>query len=681
MGEFFIYILKSSVCLSLLYMFYRLLLSKDTFYAFNRVAIILILIISTALPAVRFKVEQPSEIHQAFFDLEQILMQFDLETIDAADQAATSLNWIHLVLLFYFAGIVAVVIWKSISIFRLVYLIHKNEKIEIEKGVFLIILDKKIAPFSWGKYAVISRNDYQENGKEILTHEVAHIKKYHSVDLFIADLFTALQWFNPASWLMKQEMQIIHEYEADKAVLDEGIDAKKYQLLLIKKAVGSRLYSIANNFNHSNLKKRITMMSKRKSNPWARLKYAYVLPLIAISITAFARPEISVHLEEISSVKVNDFAAIVESRVEENQTKQQKELNETTVDFSNMKETIDQMTQWTAELYDEINAEENIMLDYLSVEIMNDDPQQEAKSVKIILKNEGDSTKNSVSIVQRERMINVFEKGESPIIIVDGKDLDKDSLNTIDPNTIKSVSVLKDKHATDKYGEKGKYGVVEINLKKEGDALDDEKIKIIQEKINSSKIIIRGIDSLDGELVELDSLSKGRIESIKRVAKDRFDGDSAVVRIRKYATEGKPVYIVNGKQVTDISSLSPEQIESLSVLKDKIAIEKYGENAKNGVIVVSTKKTNSPEELTLTYLENDNRETMPVSGIVKDENAKPIIGAVVMLEGTKLGTVTDMNGNFTIIVPEKSNLLISYIGKKTEKVKAKKSMNIKLKSE
>ena len=168
------------------------------------------------------------------------------------------------------------------------------------------------------KYIVISEADLEENGREILIHETAHISNHHSVDLLVADLCIFFQWFNPASWLLKQELQNIHEYEADETVIKEGVDAKQYQLLLIKKAVGTRLYSMANSFNHSKLKKRITMMLKEKSNPWARLKYLYVLPLAAIAVTAFARPEISQKAKEISAVKVNDLAAIVETKTVEN---------------------------------------------------------------------------------------------------------------------------------------------------------------------------------------------------------------------------------------------------------------------------------------------------------------------------------------------------------------------------
>ena len=206
----------------------------------------------------------------------------------------------------YLAGILLFAFRNGYSLLKLGNLLRSGRKEDLSKytdggeKVTLIVHDHDIAPFSWMKYIVISQKDLDENGREILIHELAHIQNRHSWDLLVADICIFFQWFNPASWLLKQELQNIHEYEADETVIEKGVDAKQYQLLLIKKAVGTRLYSMANSFNHSKLKKRITMMLKEKSNPWARLKYLYILPVAAIAVTAFARPEISETAEEIS---------------------------------------------------------------------------------------------------------------------------------------------------------------------------------------------------------------------------------------------------------------------------------------------------------------------------------------------------------------------------------------------
>ena len=322
MGLFFVYILKSSVCLAIFYLFYRLLLARETFHRFNRFSLLGILLLSCLLPLVEVSVKQETEVHQTMLTLEQLLMMADaVNATEAGARTETAtVTWIQVALLVYLAGIVFFAFRNVYSLVRLLMLLKSGKKEDIgsylpgrKERVTLIVHNCDIAPFSWMGYIVISRKDLEENGREILIHELAHIHNRHSWDLLVADVCIFFQWFNPASWLLKQELQNIHEFEADETVIKEGVDAKQYQLLLIKKAVGTRLYSMANSFNHSSLKKRITMMLKEKSSPWARLKYLYVLPLAAIAITAFARPEVSTELDEISAVKVNDLTAIVKA--------------------------------------------------------------------------------------------------------------------------------------------------------------------------------------------------------------------------------------------------------------------------------------------------------------------------------------------------------------------------------
>ena len=315
MGAFFVYILKSSVCLAVFYLFYRLLLSKETFHRFNRFALLGILLLSCIVPFMEVTVKEPTEVHQQFLTFEELLLTVGMSPVEEAGNImlVSDFTWREMLLLVYLSGIVFFLIRTVWSLFRMLHLIRDSRIVSRENGITIIAHRKNIAPFSWMKFVLISETDLLENGTEILVHEVAHIRKRHSIDLLVADICIFFQWFNPASWLLKQELQNIHEYEADECVINQGIDAKKYQLLLIKKAVGTRLYSMANSFNHSSLKKRITMMLKEKSSPWARLKYLYVLPLAAIAITAFARPEVSTELDEISAVKVNDLTAIVKA--------------------------------------------------------------------------------------------------------------------------------------------------------------------------------------------------------------------------------------------------------------------------------------------------------------------------------------------------------------------------------
>jgi TonB family protein len=155
----------------------------------------------------------------------------------------------------------------------------------------LIVHNADYKPFSWFGWVSISRADLDDCGREILTHEDAHVQCGHSYDILFADLIIILQWFNPMAWIMKGLLKDIHEYEADSAVLTAGVDAKSYQLLIIKKAVGARLYSIANSFNHSLTKKRITMMYKEKSSLWRCTKALYIVPLAVLAACGFSSPK------------------------------------------------------------------------------------------------------------------------------------------------------------------------------------------------------------------------------------------------------------------------------------------------------------------------------------------------------------------------------------------------------
>ena len=320
MGAFLAYTLKSAFCLTLFYPAYRLMLSKETFHRFNRIALLVLLALSALLPLVSSTLPTNS----ITMTLPQAIPTLQPQTMDAVQEVAsaplTTLSWTHALLWIYLLGCIVYACYQLISFVRLGSLIRKARREPMpdyinERGthVRLYVHDEELAPFSWMHLIVVSRKNLEESGRAILIHELAHIAHRHSWDLLLADVCLLFQWFNPTAWLLKQELRTVHEYEADDMVVQNGINARDYQTLLIKKAVGTRLYSMANNLNHSSLKKRITMMLKKRSNPWARLKYLSILPLAALSVAVFARPEVSNKLNEISSAKVNDLTSIAKA--------------------------------------------------------------------------------------------------------------------------------------------------------------------------------------------------------------------------------------------------------------------------------------------------------------------------------------------------------------------------------
>ena len=687
MGVFFIYILKSSVCLVLFYLFFRLLLSKETFHRFNRMALLGVLFFSLLIPCIEVTTRHQVEVQQAVLSIEQLLLMAELETTPAnvgAVQETSAISWVQIVLLVYWAGILFLACRNIYSLICLFRLVHSGKHEKLEKGVTLVVHNQEIVPFSWMKYIVISRKDLEENGREILIHEMAHIHHRHSVDLLVADICIFFQWFNPGAWLLKQELQNIHEYEADETVINEGVNAKEYQLLLIKKAVGTRLYSMANSFNHSKLKKRITMMLKEKSSPWARLKYLYVLPVAAIAVTAFARPEVSDKVEKISSVKVNDLAAIVETKVAESAGDTTKPADVKYVPAEVRKRLKGTLVFEVAEEMPEFpGGGMSAFMDYIKTNMRypasaKENGTQGRVTVQFVVDEDG-SIKDSKVLrsvdkdmdAEALRLINTMPKwkpgrqkgqpvavkftvpvmfrldddklektssangitvegyagnGKEPLYIVDGKEVTPSVMSALNPDKIERVTVLKDKSATDLYGEEGQNGVVLITLKQGTPGM----------------VIRRGNEVAENAKVQ----HKSSLDLIKTVY---IDGEKVDL---------------GTKTIDDL--IPAENIEGIEVKK---------EAGGKGEIYITTKKTKAVEKTIA-------KGNMKVEGKVVDEQGEPVIGAAVLIEGTTTGSVTDVNGNFVLSVPSKDAVLVvSYIGMATGKVKVQPKLTITLKSE
>ncbi|MCR9013123.1 M56 family metallopeptidase [Gabonibacter chumensis] len=639
MGSFFVYILKMAFSLILFYLFYRLLLGKETFHRFNRIALLSILMLSIGIPFWEIsdggnsggeeKVTGESFVpvsvrsNTLHEDIVYPVLNIPMEV---AESECVPL-WLVCLLAIYWCGVVFFTGRHFYILFRLFYFMHTGRKERMPDGVTLIVHQRSVAPFSWIKYIVISQKDLEENGREILIHEMAHIRKRHSVDLLLADIAVFFQWFNPASWLLKQELKNIHEYEADDAVLHEGVDAKQYQLLLIKKAAGTRLYSMANSFNHSKLKKRITMMLKEKSSPWGRLKYLYVLPLAALSMAAFARPEISNELKEISTVKVNDLLSISEI---------DKENNAISAAFV------------YPEFSDSLDDKEYITKLREMISLLEKRQKEAAKSGK-----KGASSKSSAVIdsITREMMVRMqtefgaltderikafFEgEGSNPAIQTETIVMRKD------PRVQLFLKKIKD--AREKQGEKGErkkvsfYGTSHINPSGSvtvteyvlPDSVDAERVKyrniILQRRsqglkdreaivlksdtlVRTPSVAIENIRITSSGVAESDSLYREffytftpdtLIPAVKIAKMNSMDAffyeDVAADKLRRELhnekiTKGEyPLFYIDNKRATynDVINLDMALIKNITILKDKAAIDQYGKKAKNGVVLIS----------------------------------------------------------------------------------------------
>ncbi len=285
MTDFFVYLNYSTLSLAALYLLYKVSMSYETLHRLNRVLLLGFVALSAVLPLCRI------EIVEELPAVEPVEFVAPI-TDSVVYEVAESFNYTALLQMAFFVlfllGVVVMIARLVISIMSVKRIISSGEQQSLEGGVTLTIVDKPISPFSWFGHIVVSRADIEQNRDIILTHEMAHIRLRHSWDVLAVDLALCFWWFNPAMWLLRRELQSLHEYQADDEVLNSGIDAQTYQLLLIKRAVGSRLHSVANCLNHSNLNKRITMMCKKTSSRWSAAKALLVLPLVAVSLAATA---------------------------------------------------------------------------------------------------------------------------------------------------------------------------------------------------------------------------------------------------------------------------------------------------------------------------------------------------------------------------------------------------------
>ena len=283
MLNFLIYDGKVAIALLAFYLFYRFLLKKETFHRFNRVVLMVTAALSFLLPLCIITIHRPIEIQA--MDTVAVLSEMP-EGIALAAESHVQWWTVSLFVLFW-AGAAFVLIRVAVSIISITRIVRQGDYVQEEDGCKIIVTERDIAPFSWMRYIVLSRKDWEGSHAPIIAHEKAHIRYGHSVELLLVDILSALQWFNPAIWMLRSDLKELHEYEADDAVLRSGVNIKEYQYLLIRKAVGKSGYSVANSFNHSILKNRITMMSKSKS-AWAsacRLKRLMICRTKLIKMT------------------------------------------------------------------------------------------------------------------------------------------------------------------------------------------------------------------------------------------------------------------------------------------------------------------------------------------------------------------------------------------------------------
>ncbi len=476
MYDIIIYLLQSGACLAGFYFVYKLFLSRETLHRFNRMILLSVIVVSAVLPLCRITVERelPVAATETVIEVSEITAAEIVEDKDFDYEPA-----ICIVFLLGAAATAARLIFSIASVRRI---IASGTTTTTDDGISLTIMDGDTKPFSWMRHIVLSAKDAEENGRIIIAHETAHIRLHHSWDILAVDIIGCAQWFNPALWLLRRELQSLHEYEADDAVLASGVNIKEYQMLLIKKAVGGRLLTIANCLNHSKLKNRITMMLQKPSSRWSAGKALLMLPLVGLSLGAFART-VYVLPQEQDKVMQNSS-------------------NDQIAEVENPADTL------------------------------------KGKVIRIA----GKTTPQTKGEIRTVTITGSNSEPSETTVYIDGQKVESDALKNVDSESVASVTVLKGKSAENAgYEAKGEnHKVIAISTKDGAATVENGESKTVQtttvvvnkiinsdsekhaSKLNGAKII------LDGKLITAEELGKVDSSQIDNIVVDKSSGENVM---------------------------------------------------------------------------------------------------------------------------------------------------------
>lgn len=499
MNPVVLYFAKVSGAMALFYLCYKLFLSNDTYFNRNRFYFLGGMVIAIAVPFIKITV-RTIEVQPVPQFAEPLQTQIITQNI--TENSSIWPDVLAILLVIYLLGVTFFIIRMLLAYTQAIRIIGRSERSKFYELV-LALTAQAVAPFSMFKWLVIPKNTTNQSDFEnIVQHESIHSRQFHSVDLLLAEIITAFQWFNPFVWMMKRAIIENHEYIVDKTLLTNGVDAREYQYSLLSYVTaGSGQLAVANHFNVNLLKKRISMMNKNKSPQWHALKNGLVLLAVTIVVA---------------------FSATFETKV------------------------IAQST------------------------------------------------------------------GNEPMVIINGKKSDNRTLQAINPEKIKQVNVFRDSLAIAKYGKEAKNGVIEV----EADA------PAVSSASNMDDVHVTGYGTQIHVVGYADSSNRNYKEPVLVYRKKADPKDSVKgIQVRKAGDlmagfeyrhndtkqpiQG-PLFIIDGKVASsqEMSSINPETILSIEILKDEVSTSKYGPQGANGVVVVILK---------------DNANTKPESPVSKSE--------------------------------------------------------------
>ena len=558
MTDFLIYDLRVAVLIAVFYLFWRLLLARETLHRLNRVVLLLTAVLSFVLPVCVITIHR-SEVLTVTENEASALPTATVETLTAVQPW-----WMTVAVVLFVIGAALTLGHTLASLVRVGRLIRKSEHHQQADGTVIAVTERELSPFSWMHYIVMSRSDYDHPDAAIMAHERAHIRARHSWDVMLVDVLSVLQWFNPALWLLRSDLRAIHEFEADDAVLSQGIDARQYQYLLVRKAVAAHGYSVANSLSHSTLKRRINMMLKKETNSRQWLRALYIVPVVAASLAVSARTVTDYRIADEQAPAATDATTQTESK------------------------------------------------DSGFFEVKEND--------RVTIVHPGGVEQDKVTVA-------LSSNGAHPLVLVNGTEMDYDHFVKISPNIIKSMTVLKDEDARKKYGAKAKDGVILVEIEDHPNEKGHEPFKlkglVIDEKkepVVGAIVRVKGtkqgtVTDMEGQYTievpdgaEVEVAYVGMATATFTASKDIAETRTTTIVLKKDGSDATPTAMAKSKNETRVmvdgkdtrkivtrvvvdgkemsmeefeTTTEPEKIESMNIDKT---------DPKHPVVRVTTKK-------------------------------------------------------------------------------------------
>jgi beta-lactamase regulating signal transducer with metallopeptidase domain len=527
MDALLIYLFRSTVWLTAFALVFILFLKNERFFLLNRIYLLTGILASFILPFVSLHYTVMIQVSSAVSIQSAVQMQAD------HDNNSLIVNLKQGLYILYLAGVLSVILLSVKSAYRILRLIRKSG-MSSSDPVRLIRTDDNTSPFSFFSFVFVNKSLTGIEAREIIIHEMVHIRQKHWFDLLLVELLRILQWFNPLVWSYIRYVRQNHEYLADQAALKQTADPAIYKAVLLNQIIGAPIISFSNSFNYSPNKKRFNMMKNIFTSPYRKMKVMLVLPLAAFVMYAFATPEYKVKYIENEKIAIADTTKQIKKdkqksisvKVTSDKGKKRHEPAIVINDDGSTPLYVVDGVEVSKSKAEEIDPENIYSISVIKDEKDTKYGKKGEHGVVEITTKEAASTGNEITVTAET---NVKVEKATPIIIIDGVEKDVDPA-TVNQDNVESVYVLTDKTATDKYGERAKDGVVEIKMKK---------------NITTAS-----------------------------------------------STEESPLFIVDGKEYKgSLNNLDSETIESMTVWKSEKAIEKYGDRGKNGVIEIVLKKS------------------------------------------------------------------------------------------